>query len=241
MGAIDRFADLAIGARGNVDVHKWLLRGTGVWQATKRATARHLADGGLRPSLTLNRHVGGRAKVLLELVDIGCVVHSRASVWQVTLAPGLSGVLVLSRPELPGGLSLLLERLLLLSVGIANLDLQVFAVGLNRVVVERLDDLFAGITGLETGIGQWRCRRVRMIPRHSPSKANATAVAILVPQDARRGDIVRGKELCELVLVHRLRQVRDVEIGVALVLKGLELGIERLLSWLLASLLAKRR
>lgn len=37
------------------------------------------------------------------------------------------------------------------------------------------------------------------------------------------------KKLTELVLIHRLREVRDVEVRVALVGESLELGVERLL------------
>jgi hypothetical protein len=64
---------------------------------------------------------------------------------------------------------------------------------------------------------------------HSPSEADAAAMAILVTQDARRADLVRCEELGELVLVHRLGQVGDVKVGVALIGEGLELRVERLL------------
>lgn len=66
-------------------------------------------------------------------------------------------------------------------------------------------------------------------PRYSPSEANTTTIAVLVAQDARRRYLVRCKKLAELVLIHRLREVGDVEVRVALVRKGLELGVERFL------------
>lgn len=63
--------------------------------------------------------------------------------------------------------------------------------------------------------------------RYSPSEAYTTTIAILVAQDPGRSHLVRCEKLAELVLIHRLREVRDVEVRVALVREGLELGIER--------------
>ena len=63
-----------------------------------------------------------------------------------------------------------------------------------------------------------------------PSETNTTTVAILVAKDAGRAHLVRNEELGEVVLVHRLWQVRDVQVGVLVVSEGLELGVERLLS-----------
>ena len=62
----------------------------------------------------------------------------------------------------------------------------------------------------------------------TPSEANSTAVARLVAENSRRADLVRCEELGELVLVHRLGEVGDVEVRVVFVGKGLELGVERL-------------
>lgn len=64
---------------------------------------------------------------------------------------GLSGILVLGRTELAGGGCLLLEVLLLLSVGEANLDRVLFTADVDLVVVELLDDFLADRSGLETG------------------------------------------------------------------------------------------
>ena len=63
---------------------------------------------------------------------------------------GLGGILVLSRAELTGGGCLLLELLLLLSVGEANLDCVLFAADVDLVVIELLDDFLADRSGLET-------------------------------------------------------------------------------------------
>lgn len=65
--------------------------------------------------------------------------------------------------------------------------------------------------------------------RNSPSEAYTTTIAVLVTQDARRSHLVRRKKLAELVLIHRLREVGDVEVCVSLVREGLELGVERFL------------
>ena len=62
-----------------------------------------------------------------------------------------------------------------------------------------------------------------------PSKANTTTVTILVAKNAGRGHLVRGEKLGELVLIHRLWQVRDIQVGVVIVRERLELAVERLL------------
>lgn len=59
--------------------------------------------------------------------------------------------LVLGGPELARSLGLLLQRLLLLRVCVANLHLQIFTGRLDGVVVERPDDFLAVITGLKSG------------------------------------------------------------------------------------------
>ena len=134
---------------GDVDLDQRRLGGV-AGQAAERAAAGKSTSAVLSPALTLDGNVGGGAKVLLELVAVLAVVAIGASVCQAALAPGLSGVLVFCRAELTGSLSLLLERLLLLGVGVANLNLKLFAVGvLDGVVVEVLDNLLTRITCLE--------------------------------------------------------------------------------------------
>ena len=59
-----------------------------------------------------------------------------------------------------------------------------------------------------------------------PSEANTTTVAVLVAKDTRRGHLVWSEKLGELVLVHRLWQVRDVQVGVVIVRERLELAVE---------------
>lgn len=85
------------------------------------------------------------------------LVQGGAGVRQPPLAPCLSGVLVLGGSELACSLCLLLQALLLLGVGEADLDLEVLALGLDVRVVERLDDLIAGIATLEA---MKRCQSV---------------------------------------------------------------------------------
>ena len=127
-----------------------------------RAAARSVADGRLGPALVLERDGGVVAKVLLELVAFGggCIVVERgAGVGQPALTPSLSCILVLSRAELASSLGLLLERLLLLSVGVADLDLELFVGSRYGTVVERLDDLFASVAVLEAA--ETQCQRCR--------------------------------------------------------------------------------
>lgn len=124
----------------------------GVRHATERAATRGMADGGLGPALVLDRDSGIVAEVLFELISVcvrGVVVQSGTSIRQPALTPGLGGILVLGRAELTGSLRLLLESLLVLGVGVANLDLEFLGRGLVRVVVVCLDDLFAGVAVLE--------------------------------------------------------------------------------------------
>lgn len=60
-----------------------------------------------------------------------------------------------------------------------------------------------------------------------PRETNTAAMSVLVTQDARGAHLVWCKELGQLVLVHRLGQVGDVKVGVALVGEGLQLRVER--------------
>jgi hypothetical protein len=109
-----------------------------------------MTNGRLCPTLTLDWNAGG-AKILLKLIGVvdGSMICG-ASIWDAALAPGLSSELILSGAELASGLSLLLERLLLLCVGVSDLNLHFFAVVLDGEVVELLDDFFAGLSRLES-------------------------------------------------------------------------------------------
>lgn len=109
-----------------------------------------MTNGRLCPTLALDWDAGGGTEVLLELVGVvGLRMGGRAGERDASLAPCLSGVLILSRAELTSCLRLLLERLLLLGVGISDLDLHFLAARLERVVVEIPDDIFAGLARLE--------------------------------------------------------------------------------------------
>ena len=142
--------DASVTARGDVDLHLWLLRGAGVWGSTKRATTWQVTNGGLCPALALDWDAGGGTEILLELVAVvGLRMGGRTGERDASLAPGLSGVFILSRAELTSCLRLLLERLLLLSIGVSDLDLHFLAARLECVVVEISDDILAGFTRLE--------------------------------------------------------------------------------------------
>lgn len=82
------------------------------------------------------------AKVVVEFVA------TIVAVW-CTRVGDLGEVLVLLRSELPSSLGGLLELLLLLSVGVSQVDGQLLAIGLNGVVVEGLDDLFTSVARVE--------------------------------------------------------------------------------------------
>jgi len=141
------------GGRSGVSLGRLCLRlGVGERNGTEWATARSMADGRLSPALVLERDSSIVAKVLLELVALGgwCIVVERsAGVGKPALTPGLGCVLVLSGAELASSLGLLLERLLLLGVGVADLDLELLGGSRDGTVVERLDDLFASVAALK--------------------------------------------------------------------------------------------
>jgi hypothetical protein len=65
--------------------------------------------------------------------------------------------------------------------------------------------------------------------KNVPCKTNAAAMAIPVTKNASRAHLVRSKEVAKLVLVHALREVRHIEVGVELIGEGLELRVEGLL------------
>ena len=145
-----RRGDASVTTRGDVDLHLWLLRGAGVWGSTKRATTWQVTNGRLCPTLALDWDAGGGTEILLELVAVvGLCMGGRAGERDASLAPGLSGILVFSRAELASCLRLLLERLLLLSIGVSDLDLHFLTARLECVVVEISDDILAGFTRLE--------------------------------------------------------------------------------------------
>jgi hypothetical protein len=145
-----RRGDTSIASGGDIDLYHWLLRGAVVGGGPERAATWQMANGRLCPTLALDWNAGG-AKILLELVGVvvGSMIRG-ASIWDAALAPGLSSELILSGAELASGLSLLLERLLLLCVGVSDLNLHFFTIVLDGEVVELLDDLFAGLTRLES-------------------------------------------------------------------------------------------
>ena len=54
-------------------------------------------------------------------------------------------------------------------------------------------------------------------------------MTIPVAKDASRADLVWGKEVAKLMLVHALREVGDVEVSVTFIGECLELRVEGLL------------
>lgn len=64
------------------------------------------------------------------------------------------------------------------------------------------------------------------IDYHLPCESNTTAMAVPVTKDARRAHLVRCEEVAEIVLVHGLREVGNVEVGVLFVGECLELRVE---------------
>ena len=139
-----------IASGGDVNLNQRRLRCSVGGQGAQRAAAWQRASAVLGPTLVLNRHGGAGAEILLELVAVGGVIDSGAGVRDAATAPSLRGIFVLSGTELTGSLSLLFQRLLLLRVGVADLNLKFLAVRRNRVVVEGLNDLFAGGTSVES-------------------------------------------------------------------------------------------
>ena len=145
-----RRGDASVTTRGDIDLHQWLLRGAGVWGSTERAATWQVTNGRLCPTLALDWDAGSGTEILLELVVVVCLrMGGGAGERDASLAPGLRGVFILSRAELTSCLRLLLERLLLLSIGVSDLDLHFLAARLECVVVEISDDIFAGFTRLE--------------------------------------------------------------------------------------------
>jgi hypothetical protein len=65
--------------------------------------------------------------------------------------------------------------------------------------------------------------------KNVPCKTNTAAMAVPVAKDASRAHLVRSKKVAKLVLVHALREVRHIEVGVELIGEGLELRVEGLL------------
>jgi hypothetical protein len=222
---------MSVSRLGILDLSEWCwcARLVGEQSGSEWAASWHLAVVRLSPALTLEWNSGIRTQVLLELVlDADVVTKSCASVRQSALTPGLSGILVLGGAELASGLGCLLERLLLLCVGKADLDLQLTLVGRNRVIVEGGNDFFASSAALEAE-ETCQSRLIGVNVGYVPGKPNTTADAIVRAQDARRADFVWSEKVAELVLIHACWQVGDVEIGVALVREGLELRVERFL------------
>jgi hypothetical protein len=83
-------------------------------------------------------------------------------------------------------------------------------------------------TVLDSKLERWLVMLQRLEGKRDdvPSKADATAGAILVAEDSGRADLVRSEDRCKLMLIQRLGQVGDVEVGVTLISERLELGVE---------------
>ena len=62
-----------------------------------------------------------------------------------------------------------------------------------------------------------------------PCESNTAAMAVPVTENARRAHLVRREEVAEVMLVHGLREVGNVEVGVLFIGECLELRVERLL------------
>lgn len=219
-----------ISAIGLWRVDLWV--GVGVRDAAKWAATWQSLVVVVGPTLGLKRRsIGDSVQVLIELVARRSLVVAvgRSSRRESNLTPSLGGVLVLGGAKLTSCMSLLLQGLLLLCIGIADLNLRLFDVLIDVLVAKALDDLLAGITVLESG------RNFSQAPRIEwrapiPSKADTTTMAILVSKDTGGADLVWREEIRKLMLIHALWKVGDVEIGVLLVCEGLELRVERLLA-----------
>lgn len=152
-GRILARARVGFGGGSGLGLGRLCLRlGVGERNGSEWAAARSMADCRLSPALVLERNSSVVPKVLLEFVAFGggCILVERSTgVGQSALTPGLSCVLVLGRAELASSLGLLLERLLLLGVGVADLDLELLGGSRDGTVVERLDDFFASVAVLE--------------------------------------------------------------------------------------------
>jgi hypothetical protein len=65
---------------------------------------------------------------------------------------------------------------------------------------------------------------------HLPSEAHTTTIAAIVAKNTSRADLEWMEAVGQLVLIHVARNVRDVEVGIALVRELLELRVEGLAS-----------
>lgn len=65
---------------------------------------------------------------------------------------------------------------------------------------------------------------------HIPSEANTAGDSVLVAKDPCGAHLVRSEDGTQLMLVHGLREVGDVEIRIGVVSEGLELRVEGLLN-----------
>jgi hypothetical protein len=105
------------------------------------------------------------------------------------------------------------------------------------VVVVHLDHLLAVSAGIETRTKSAWVNVDGETVMHSPSEADATTMSDLVTENTCGCNIVWLEQLGEIMLVHVLRQVGDVEVRVVLVRESLELGVERLLQCTVSSVL----
>lgn len=106
---------------------------------------------------------------------------------------------VLGRTELTGGSSGLLQVLLLLGIGIADLDGMLLVVGLDGFVVEGPDDLFAVGARLEASVTVSAKRGVLDQIDHLPSKSDTTTRTIAVAKNACRAYLARSEDGSELL------------------------------------------
>ena len=102
------------------------------------------------------------------------------------------------------------QRLLLTTVGKADLNESCLAVLSNGTVVISSNDSFTSLTAVET------------------SETNTSGNAVRVSKDTARADLERFEDIGKLMFVHALWEARDVEVGRVGVAELLELGIEGL-------------
>jgi len=103
-----------------------------------------------------------------------------------------------------------LQRLLLTTVGKADLNESCLAVLSDGTVVISSNDSFTSLSAIET------------------SETNSSGHTVRVAKDTARADFEWFKDVGKLMFVHALREARDVEVGRVGVAELLELGIEGL-------------
>ena len=102
------------------------------------------------------------------------------------------------------------ERLLLATIGKADLNESCLAILSHWAVVVSSNDSFTSLTAVET------------------SKADASGDTVGVTKDTARADLEWLKDIGKLMFVHALRKARNVEVGRVGVTELLELRVEGL-------------